>query len=86
MERVSDGFQLAEEDLRIRGPGDYMGTRQSGILDMKVARISDQDILLLARKEAARILSADPDLARSENAPIAARLAAHTANAHTEVT
>ena len=86
MERVSDGFQLAEEDLRIRGPGDYMGTRQSGILDMKVARISDQDILLLARKEAARILSADPDLARDENAPIAARLAAHTANAHTEVT
>ena len=86
MERVSDGFQLAEEDLRIRGPGDYMGTRQSGILDMKVARISDQDILLLARKEAARILAADPDLARAENAPIAARLAAHTANAHTEVT
>ena len=86
MERVSDGFQLAEEDLRIRGPGDYMGTRQSGILDMKVARISDQDILLLARKEAARLLTADPDLAREENAPIAARLAAYAARAHTEVT
>ena len=86
MERVSDGFQLAEEDLRIRGPGDYMGTRQSGILDMKVARISDQDILLLARKEAARLLTADPDFAREENAPIAARLAAYTARAHTEVT
>ena len=86
MERVSDGFQLAEEDLRIRGPGDYMGTRQSGILDMKVARISDQDILLLARKEAARLLSDDPDLAREENAPVAARLAAYTANAQTEMT
>lgn len=85
MERVSDGFQLAEEDLRIRGPGDYLGTRQSGLLDFKVARITDQDILLLARKEARRLLTDDPELARDENAGVAARLAAYTAGLSAEM-
>ena len=67
VERVSDGFELAEEDLRLRGPGDYLGTRQSGLPDMKVARITDQDILAHARREAIELLEADPDLADAKN-------------------
>jgi ATP-dependent DNA helicase RecG len=74
VERINDGFELAEEDLRLRGPGDYMGTRQSGLPDLKVARITDQDILDLARQEATRLLDADPDLSLDENAPLAERL------------
>ncbi|MDA0769988.1 MAG: ATP-dependent DNA helicase RecG [Chloroflexi bacterium] len=73
VERISDGFQLAEEDLRLRGPGDYLGTRQSGLPDMKVARITDQDILMLARQEAIQLLEADPDLADGKHKALAER-------------
>ena len=62
VERIQDGFQLAEEDLRLRGSGEYLGTRQSGLSELMVARITDQDILSLARREASRILDSDPDL------------------------
>ena len=74
VERVTDGFELAEEDLRLRGPGDYLGTRQSGLPDLKVARITDHDILTLARHEAVRILDADPGLSKPENSLLAARV------------
>ncbi|MDP6513508.1 MAG: ATP-dependent DNA helicase RecG, partial [SAR202 cluster bacterium] len=67
LERVRDGFQLAEEDLKLRGPGDYAGTRQSGLPSLKVASIMDQDILALARREAIRLLETDPDLASEDN-------------------
>ena len=73
-ERIDDGFQLAEEDLRIRGPGDYMGTRQTGLPELKVARITDLDLLALARREATRILDADPDLSLEAHARLAAEL------------
>ena len=53
----SDGFKLAEEDLRIRGPGDYMGTRQSGWDELKVATIDDVDLLQIARREASDLLA-----------------------------
>ncbi|MCH7785931.1 MAG: ATP-dependent DNA helicase RecG, partial [Chloroflexi bacterium] len=69
--RISDGFQLAEEDLRLRGPGDYLGTRQSGLPDLRVARITDQEILSLARREAMRLLESDPSLSKEENAALA---------------
>jgi ATP-dependent DNA helicase RecG len=72
VERVSDGFQLAEEDLRIRGPGDYLGTRQSGLPDLKIASIMDQEILSLARREAIKLLDSDPDLQKHENSSLAA--------------
>ena len=62
IERLTDGFALAEEDLRFRGPGDYLGTRQSGLPNLRVARLSDQDILALARREASRLLDMDPKL------------------------
>lgn len=67
LERVRDGFALAEEDLRLRGPGDYMGTRQSGLPDLQVAKITDQDILQIARREAIYILDTDPKLSKPEN-------------------
>ena len=79
VERVHDGFELAEEDLRLRGPGDYMGTRQSGLPDLRVARITDHDILTLARHEAIRILDADPELIKDENALLAREMKRHSA-------
>ena len=70
LERIQDGFELAEEDLKLRGPGDYLGTRQSGLLNLRVAKITDQDILALARKEAIRILDSDPELSSPENSAL----------------
>ena len=63
MVRTSDGFEIAEVDLRLRGPGDIMGTQQSGVLNLKIADIiKDNDILQLARHHAKSILSKDPSL------------------------
>ena len=74
VERISDGFRLAEEDLRIRGPGDYLGTRQSGLPSLRLARITDQDIVSLARREATRILEHDPDLQVNQYQELSKRL------------
>ena len=74
MERLSDGFAVAEEDLRFRGPGDYFGTRQSGLPDLRMARLSDQDLLALARQEAAALLRDDPALERPEHRAMAREL------------
>ena len=71
VEHVHDGFQLAEEDLRIRGPGDFLGTRQSGLADFKMARITDHDILNLARREAIKLLELDIELTEDRNASLA---------------
>jgi ATP-dependent DNA helicase RecG len=66
--RLSDGFDVAEEDLQIRGPGDFYGLRQSGFPELKVADLlRDQDLLGLARTEATRILEQDPELRRPEH-------------------
>ena len=81
MERIQDGFVLAEEDLRLRGSGDYLGTRQSGLPDLRVARPSDQSLLALARREAQRLLDEDPDLEREEHALLARRFRKLTASA-----
>jgi ATP-dependent DNA helicase RecG len=63
MKNCSDGFVIAEEDLKIRGPGDFMGTRQSGIPLLKTANLlRDIKILEIARKEAFRLIDRDPDL------------------------
>ncbi|MCH7801625.1 MAG: hypothetical protein IIC24_08825, partial [Chloroflexi bacterium] len=58
IERVSDGFDLAEEDLRLRGPGDYVGTRQSGFADLRIATLLDADLLASARAEATDLIAA----------------------------
>ena len=75
METTHDGFKLAEEDLRIRGPGEYFGTRQSGLPDLKVARLTDVALIELARAEATRLLEVDPELERPEHRALAARVA-----------
>jgi ATP-dependent DNA helicase RecG len=69
---TTDGFKIAEVDLKLRGPGDMMGTKQSGILDFKIADIvKDGKILEYARKEAFNLLENDVDLLKSENINIA---------------
>jgi ATP-dependent DNA helicase RecG len=62
LETTSDGFKLAEHDLRLRGPGEYFGTKQSGLPDLKAARLTDVDLIEKSRTEATRILEDDPDL------------------------
>ncbi|MCH7998385.1 MAG: ATP-dependent DNA helicase RecG [Chloroflexi bacterium] len=74
METTHDGFKLAEEDLRIRGPGEYFGTRQSGLPDLKVARLTDVVFIEQARAEAIRLLEADPELEQPQNRALAARM------------
>jgi len=71
MVKVSDGFKLAEVDLKLRGPGDMLGTRQSGMLRFKLADIVyDTEILNNARNSAIKILNTDPRLSKNENLPI----------------
>ena len=71
MVKISDGFKLAEVDLKLRGPGDMLGTRQSGMLKFKLADIIyDTEILNNARNSAIKILRDDPRLNNKENLPI----------------
>ncbi|MBI2869911.1 MAG: ATP-dependent DNA helicase RecG [Chloroflexi bacterium] len=62
IERVRDGFVLAEEDLKMRGPGEFFGTRQSGLPDLRMARLSDLPLLQQARSEATALFEKDPYL------------------------
>jgi ATP-dependent DNA helicase RecG len=74
IEKVHNGFVLAEEDLKLRGPGEFFGTRQSGLPDLKMARLSDTALLELARREAQQLFKIDPDLRRPENRLLAGEL------------
>ncbi|MGC8866242.1 MAG: ATP-dependent DNA helicase RecG [Bacteroidales bacterium] len=77
MEETHDGFKIADVDLQLRGPGDLNGTRQSGMEQLRIASIvEDNDLLLKAKDLADRILNADPRLEHSANQRIAATLAA----------
>jgi ATP-dependent DNA helicase RecG len=69
MVSTNDGFEIAEVDLKLRGPGDLMGTQQSGVLNLQIADIvRDKDILLLARNYAIKILKDDAPMQKLENA------------------
>ncbi|MEN2282844.1 ATP-dependent DNA helicase RecG [Algoriphagus sp. SE2] len=71
MVRTNDGFEIADVDLKLRGPGDLMGTQQSGITDLLIADLSkDAPILTLARDAAQQLLAQDPSLSLPENAPV----------------
>ncbi len=74
METIQDGFRLAEKDLEMRGPGDFFGTRQSGMPPLRLARLSDTPTLELARRVAQELYDQDPDLSRPEHAPLAERV------------
>ncbi|MEP5544468.1 ATP-dependent DNA helicase RecG [Maribacter dokdonensis] len=68
MVATNDGFEIAEVDLKLRGPGDIMGTQQSGLLNLKIADIvKDNDILKSARYYALQLLKEDPSLSKPEN-------------------
>lgn len=73
MVRTNDGFEIAEVDLKLRGPGNLMGTQQSGVLNLQIADIvKDRDILGLARHHAMKILKADAPLEKPEHATLRA--------------
>ncbi|HSP40313.1 MAG TPA: helicase-related protein, partial [Gillisia sp.] len=68
MTGTSDGFEIAEVDLKLRGPGDLMGTQQSGVLNLKIADIvKDNQILQSARSYAKQLLNEDPGMVLPEN-------------------
>ena len=68
---TSDGFKIAEVDLKLRGPGNIMGTQQSGVLNLKIADVvKDSSILYSARKTAIEIMNDDPGLAKPENSSL----------------
>jgi len=71
MEETTDGFVIAEKDLELRGPGEFLGTRQSGMPDFAVAELArDQTILMEAREEAFALVQDDPELKKPENAAV----------------
>ncbi len=74
IESTQDGFRLAEEDLKLRGPGEFFGTRQSGLPDLKIAKLSDVKILEEARTVAQELFERDPELKQPEHHLLAAKV------------
>ncbi len=75
MTRTNDGFKISEEDLRLRGPGDFFGSRQHGLPEMHVADLgADVNMLQNAQQEAVRLLADDPQLESADNAALKARI------------
>jgi len=75
IESTDDGFVLAEKDLELRGPGEFFGTRQSGLPELRAAKLADVRLLELAREQALRLFESDPTLSAPENRPLAHRVA-----------
>ena len=84
LEQINDGFRLAEVDLELRGPGDFFGTRQSGLPNLRMAHLSDRELLTEARAEAARIIELDPLLEGPEHAVLRAQVERFLAEASAE--
>ena len=80
-----DGFHLAQVDLEVRGPGDFLGTRQSGLPELSMASFADVRDLERARRAAERILAEDPRLATGKWALLAARVSAFWSTAVADV-
>ncbi len=81
MVRTNNGFEIADVDLKLRGPGDLTGTRQSGVLDLLIADLGqDGKILETARAAAKEILDKDPDLSFPEHQPILAQVRSQSAS------
>ena len=74
MTHISDGFKIAEEDLRLRGPGDFFGSRQHGLPELHIADLgADMNVLKAAQESAKKLLESDPELAYPENARLKER-------------
>ena len=75
MEKTNNGFVIAEEDLKLRGPGDFFGERQHGLPEMRIADLcTDLNILNEAREAAQELLARDPSLEAPENAGLRQRI------------
>jgi len=70
MAETNDGFVLAERDLDQRGPGDFLGTRQAGFAQLRMASLTDVHLIEKAREQAVKIYARDPDLSAPENAAL----------------
>jgi len=75
VEATNDGFVLAQKDLELRGPGEFLGTRQSGFPDLKLASVTDLKLVQVAREAARRFFESDPELADPDNRLLARRVA-----------
>jgi len=73
-EDTDDGFKLSEEDLRLRGPGDFFGVRQSGMPELKMANLSDTPLVELTGSLAEKLWESDPYLRKPEHAPLRERM------------
>lgn len=67
LEMTNDGFLLAEKDLEIRGPGEFLGRRQSGLPELHLASLTDMEMLMIAREEAQKLFETDPELQQPGN-------------------
>jgi ATP-dependent DNA helicase RecG len=74
IEETNDGFKLAEKDLEMRGPGDFFGTRQSGLPELKLASLGDSPLLDLARREAQALFAEDPALSHPDHRLLARKV------------
>ncbi|NMB53584.1 MAG: ATP-dependent DNA helicase RecG [Leptolinea sp.] len=74
MEETNDGFLLAEKDLQQRGPGDFLGTRQSGYADLRMAKLTDVRLIESARHYAQDLFTSDPEMTKPENQKLAGAL------------
>ena len=75
MEQTNDGFKISEEDLKLRGPGDFFGSRQHGLPEMHIADLcTDVRVLKDAQEAAAELLRSDPELRKPENERLRRRI------------
>jgi ATP-dependent DNA helicase RecG len=83
LEKTTDGFEIAEADLQLRGPGDILGTAQTGLPPLGLGDlIRDADIMTEARRVARAILESDPDLTSPANARLRAHVDRHSSAQH----
>lgn len=76
LESSSDGFKISEKDLELRGPGEFFGTKQHGLPELRIANLfAHMDILKVAQKEAMEIVKSDPNLDKKENQPVKKKVA-----------
>jgi ATP-dependent DNA helicase RecG len=74
MSETNDGFVLAEKDLEQRGPGEFLGTRQSGFSGLRLANLTDVRLIEAARRQAQALFEQDPDLSQPEHQLLAASM------------